>query len=170
VTNAKKGDQSAWEAVYFAYGAALLGFLMLRLRHPEDARDALSETFLRAIDKAAGFRGDAVAFRAWLFQIARNVATDRIRHRDRLLPSDELPDGVDGSGSEPGERLIAEEEAAQARAAFASLPSADQELLWLRICSGLSSEEVGRILKRRPGTVRMQQLRALEAMARRLLP
>jgi DNA-directed RNA polymerase specialized sigma24 family protein len=38
------------------------------------------------------------------------------------------------------------------------------------VCAGLSSDEVGDIVGKKPGTVRMQQLRALEAMARQLTP
>jgi DNA-directed RNA polymerase specialized sigma24 family protein len=37
-------------------------------------------------------------------------------------------------------------------------------VLWLRVCSGLSAAEVGALLDKKPGTVRMQQLRALEAL------
>ena len=54
------------------------------------------------------------------------------------------------------------------RAALASLPADDREVVWLRVCAGLTSEQVGEIVGKRPGAVRMQQLRALEAMARKL--
>src|SRR5581483_8021323 len=66
----KKGEPSAWEAAYLAYGRALMGYLMVRLDNRDDAAEALSETFTRAIDKVSAFRGDSYSFRAWLFSIA----------------------------------------------------------------------------------------------------
>lgn len=145
-----------------------MGFLVLRLHDVDDASEALSETFLRSLEKASTFRGDGPAFRAWLYRIARNVATDRMRARSRVQPvasTDEQPDL-----SLPGadEAMIAFESAGEARAALESLPPEDRDVVWLRVCAGLSAEEVGRIVGKRPGAVRMQQMRALEILARRL--
>src|SRR3954470_20337863 len=84
VEAAKRGDRAAWEAAYVAYGKGLMGFLVLRLGDRDDAAEALSETFLRALEKIRSLRGGADAFRAWLFRIARNVATDRMRARGRI--------------------------------------------------------------------------------------
>src|SRR5579884_3244871 len=84
----RRGERWAWEAAYQAYAKALTGFLVLRLRDRDEVAEALSETFLRALDRASTFRGDANSFRAWLFRIARNVATDRFRVRQRLPRGD----------------------------------------------------------------------------------
>lgn len=168
VDAAKRGDRAAWEAAYATYGKGLMGFLVLRLGDRDDAAEALSETFLRAIEKVGSLRGGADAFRAWLYRIARNVATDRLRARRRISLDGNLPDLADVLASSPAERVIAGEDAAEVRAALASLDPDDREVVWLRVCAGLSSEEVGGIVGKRPGAVRMQQLRALEAMAKRL--
>jgi RNA polymerase sigma-70 factor (ECF subfamily) len=168
VEAAKRGDRRAWEAAYAAYGKGLMGFLVLRLGDRDDASEALSETYLRALEKIRSLRGGADSFRAWLFRIARNVATDRLRARSRLVLEAEPAEGVDIMLAGPDDRVVAAEEAAAVRTALATLPADDREVLWLRVCAGLSSDEVGQIIGKRPGAVRMQQLRALEAMARRL--
>jgi RNA polymerase sigma-70 factor (ECF subfamily) len=170
VEAAKRGDRHAWEAAYVAYGKGLMGFLVLRLGDRDDAAEALSETFLRALEKISNLRGGADAFRAWLFRIARNVATDRLRSRNRIwLEADtaEAPDRITGG---PADLAIAAEDAAEVRAALAALPPDDREVVWLRVCAGLSSDEVGEIVGKRAGAVRMQQLRALEMMSKRLAP
>jgi RNA polymerase sigma-70 factor (ECF subfamily) len=166
----KRGDRRAWEAAYDTYGKGLMGFLVLRLGDRDDAAEALSETFLRALEKIEGLRGGADAFRAWLFRIARNVATDRLRSRARLTLEAEPDETVDLLTGGPVEQVIAAEDAVAVRRALASRPSDDREVVWLRVCAGLSSDEVGDIVGKKPGTVRMQQLRALEAMARQLTP
>lgn len=161
---ARQGDPSSWEAAYLAYARPLMGYLMVRLDNRDDAAEALSETFTRAIDKIAAFRGDAYAFRAWLFSIARNVSNDQYRLRARVFV---FPDHIDlDDRSQPsGEELaIDHEDMAELRRGFARLPKADQEVLWLRVCSGLSAADVGQVLGKRAGAVRMQQMRALGAL------
>ena len=168
VEGTRRGERWAWEAAYQAYAKALTGFLMLRLRDRDDVAEALSETFLRALDRAGTFRGDANSFRAWLFRIARNVANDRLRLRQRQPRADHDVDPVDLLVGDHADRLIARQDAAAVRDALATLDADDQEVLWLRICGRLSSSEVGEIVGKRPGAVRMQQQRALTLLARRM--
>jgi RNA polymerase sigma-70 factor (ECF subfamily) len=164
VDAAKRGDQSAWESAYLVYGRALMGYLMMRLENRDDAAEALSETFVRAIDKASSFRGDAYAFRAWLFSIARNVSTDQHRFRARLVVIPEIPETDDRPQPSGDDLAILADEVGEIRRGFARLPQADQEVLWLRVCSGLSAADVGKVLGKRAGAVRMQQLRALDSL------
>ncbi len=161
---AKRGDPASWEAAYLAYGSALMGYLTLRLDSWDDAAEALSETFTRAIDKVGTFRGDAYAFRAWLFRIARNVSTDQHRQRARLVVVPDQPEPR-GQAEPSGEDVaIFHADVAELRRGFGRLSQADREVLWLRVCSGLSANEVGEVLGKKPGAVRMQQMRALEAL------
>jgi len=164
VEGAKRGEPSSWEAAYLAYGKALMGYLMVRLENRDDAADALSETFMRAIDRVTSFRGDAYAFRAWLFTIARNVSTDQHRRRGRVVVIADHPDIEDRGQPSSEDVTILKEDVAWLRRGFGRLPIADQELLWLRVCSGLSAAEVGEVMGKRAGAVRMQQMRALESL------
>ena len=50
------------------------------------------------------------------------------------------------------------------RVAFGQLGDDDRELLELRVHAGLSADEVGRLLGKRPGAVRMAQARALQRL------
>ena len=52
------------------------------------------------------------------------------------------------------------------RVAFERLAPEERELLELRVQGGLSSEEVGVLLGKRPGAVRMAQARALQRLRR----
>lgn len=160
----KKGHPASWEAAYLAYGRALMGYLVLRLQNRDDAADALSETFARAIDKASSFRGDSYAFRAWLFSIARNVSTDQHRFRSRIVVLGEQPESEDRQQPSGEDIAILKEDVVELRRGFVKLTPAEQEILWLRVCAGLPAAEVGQVLGKKPGTVRMQQLRALQAL------
>jgi RNA polymerase sigma-70 factor (ECF subfamily) len=164
VAAAKKGEPAAWEVAYRAYGKALMGYLMVRLENQDDASEALSETFTRAITKVSGFRGDSYAFRAWLFTIARNVSTDQHRRRARVVVVADHPDTEDRGQPSNEDIAVLNEDLDELRRGFARLPQADQEVLWLRVCTGLSAQEVGEVVGKRSGAVRMQQMRALEAL------
>ncbi|HMK98115.1 MAG TPA: sigma-70 family RNA polymerase sigma factor [Acidimicrobiales bacterium] len=168
VEAAKRGEPSSWEAAYLAYGRGLMGYLMVRLENRDDAAEAVSETFARAIDRASSFRGDAYAFRAWLFTIARNVSTDQHRRRARLVTAPDQPESEDRSQPSGEEITILNDDIQQLRKGFSCLPKADQEILWLRICSGLSAADVGAVVGKRAGAVRMQQMRALDSLRRQV--
>jgi RNA polymerase sigma-70 factor (ECF subfamily) len=145
-----------------------MGYLMVRLDDRDDAADALSETFMRAIDRGSSFRGDAFGFRAWLFTIARNVSTDQHRRRARVVV---IPDGpeIEDRGQPSSEDVaILNDDVMQLRKGFGCLAKADQEILWLRVCSGLSAADVGEVVGKRSGAVRMQQMRALEDLRRQV--
>ena len=162
---AKDGDRDAWEHLYHLYSRHLFGFLMMRLSHADDAGEALSETYLRAIEKLGTFRGGASSLRPWLFTIARNVAMDRLRARKRLSPQSEIGDIVDLTALEPGDRLIGVQDRDAVGLAFSKLPADDREVLWLRFGQGLTSGEVAKVVGKRPGAVRMQQMRALQVLS-----
>jgi RNA polymerase sigma-70 factor (ECF subfamily) len=164
VEGAKRGEPASWEAAYLAYGRALMGYLMLRLENRDDAGEALSETFVRAIGKASAFRGDALAFRAWLFRIARNTSTDLCRRRARVVAMRDQPDTEDRRQPSGEDLAILRQDIAELRRGFLQLPRADQEVLWLRVCSGLSAADVGSVVGKQAGAVRMQQMRALQAL------
>jgi len=137
---------------------------MVRLDNRDDAADALSETFMRAIDKSSSFRGDAYGFRAWLFTIARNVSTDQHRRRARVVVIPDHPDVEDRGQLSSEDVIILNEDVMQLRHGFGRLSKSDQEILWLRVCTGLTAAEAGEVLGKRAGAVRMQQMRALEAL------
>jgi RNA polymerase sigma factor (sigma-70 family) len=65
-------DPDAFAAFYDAYSDRVLGFLARRVLDPEVALDLLSETFAKALERRAQFRGSsAEEEQAWLYSIAR---------------------------------------------------------------------------------------------------
>jgi RNA polymerase sigma factor (sigma-70 family) len=68
----RAGDAVALERLLALHKGALYAFCLGIMRNPDDAEDAVQETFLRALHGLAGYRGEA-AFRSWLFRIAVNL-------------------------------------------------------------------------------------------------
>ena len=164
VVRAGRADPDAWEALYRRVYPGLLAYAARRLDR-ERARDAVAETMARAIARIDRFEWRGGGFDAWLYGILRHVVLDahRARGRDRDRRERDEP-----RRAEPLDHVVDNEDAQEVRAAFARLPSADRELLELRVVAGLSAEEVGQVMGKRPGAVRMAQSRALERLRREL--
>lgn len=158
VDRARRDDADAWEVLYRVSYARLLAYARRRLWGFTEADDAVSETFARAYPRIAAFEWTGSGFNAWLFGILRNVMLEAQR-------SDRRSNVVDGQTARIEDDcldgLLRDEEVVAVRAAFASLAPDDREILELRVVGGLSAEEVGLVLGKRPGAVRMAQSRAL---------
>ncbi len=159
VRSARAGEADAWEALYRHAYPRLYAYARRRLTTPDEAEDAVSETMTRAYDRVADFRWRGGGFEAWLFVICRNIVYEVNRRHGRALPATEPY-----SDPLPEERVLANEEAAGVRAAFARLSPEEREVLELRVIGGLGAKQVGRLLGKQAGAVRMAQSRALERL------
>src|SRR5690242_7348531 len=68
-----------FERLYREHAEALLGFLSYRTGDRMAAEDIAADTFERALRGRAKFDPRRGNERAWLFTIARNLLTDRMR-------------------------------------------------------------------------------------------
>src|SRR5436305_14050158 len=89
---AREGAEWAVAALYRDLPPSLLGYR--RAVEPGDADDLASEVWLGAGRNLGRFEGDEVAFRGWIFTIARRRVVDlrrrRTRRQTRATPSEEL--------------------------------------------------------------------------------
>jgi RNA polymerase sigma-70 factor (ECF subfamily) len=159
VQRARDGDADAWDVLYRASYPRLLAYARRRVGH-DSARDIVAETMARAVETIDRYDPDRGRFEAWLFGICRNLVLQAARTAGRV----ERAPFADGAGGAVDERLDADEEATTMRVAYSRLSDDEREVLDLRVIGALSAEEVGVILNRRPGAVRMAQSRALDRL------
>ena len=122
------------------------------LSEPADVEDAAQETFLRALGAIETY-DPGRPFAPWLYQIARNVARNRVAVRARShaeVPSRELPSRLPG----PDAVLERSEIRARVDAAIARLPERQRTAFRLCDVEGYATGEVARIMGLSPGTVR----------------
>ena len=79
----RSGQNHAFQALVERYQDRLYNLAYRMLNHEEDSRDAVQETFLKAYEHLARFRGDS-SFYTWLFRIAMNESLNHRRTRQRL--------------------------------------------------------------------------------------
>lgn len=142
-----------WEALVNEHENRLYRTALAILGDPHEAEDAVQDAFLTYLEKAP----DALASPgAWLTRVLVNNCRSRLRLSWRKTVP--LPDTLPVPGPEEREEL---EE-------LFSLPPEDRTVIHLYYYEGWSTEEIARMLRLRPGTVRSRLTRARQKL-RRLL-
>jgi RNA polymerase sigma-70 factor, ECF subfamily len=83
VSEAKAGDQRAFDELCVRYRGMLKRRIFKIVRHPEDAEDVVQETLLKAYQHLQSFRG-ACSFSTWLQAIGTNTSLMLLRRRKTL--------------------------------------------------------------------------------------
>lgn len=80
VAEAVRGDSAAFETLFERYHQKMFRVALSRLQNPEDAEDAVQQTFQQAFVHLKSFQGQA-RFSTWLTRIAINEALMLLRKR-----------------------------------------------------------------------------------------
>jgi RNA polymerase sigma-70 factor (ECF subfamily) len=150
-------DRQAFGLLYDRYVDPVYRYCHGRLGSREEAEDATSLIFARALAALPTHRGGS--FRSWLFAIAHNVVINTRRdtpHHHQLAIVVELAD----PGPRPEEMAEAAERRRSVSAALARLPEEQRRVVELRL-AGLTGPEVAAALGRSHDSVRTTQRRAL---------
>ena len=81
--------QRDFDALFRAHYAEIVRYLAVRLGSRDDAADVAAEVFVAAWRGVPGLRYRGRPVLAWLYRVASNMASDRLRERMREpLPTD----------------------------------------------------------------------------------
>lgn len=185
-------DPTAVTAAYEALANPLFRFVRSRCDSDDLAADIVEATFVELIHAAPRLEGGEAGLRRWMFTAARHNVLDEQRKQRRrgdvALNEEEGADGGDPAAGErapdgddvrgqpghadpaptPEDQVTADERDTEVRRALATLPDDQREVLELRFAGELSAGEIGEIMGRSPGAVRVLQHRALKALAQAL--
>ncbi len=168
----QRGSADCFTELVERFQGPLYNFLVVRLRSVTDAEELTQEALVRAWRKIDYYKPEW-RFSTWLFTVARHIAVSHqrsVRARPRQQ-SDEVPLAEVGDGADPVRDLSRREETSRVWRLAADVLTRDQRsALWLRYAEDLTPKEIGRVLGRHPGTVRVLLFRARERLARRLAP
>lgn len=163
-----RGDVNAFEKLVLEYEKSVYGITQRMTGNAEDAADMTQETFIKAYNSLASFRGDS-KFSVWLYRIATNVCLDFLRSRGRkptVSLSVEDDDGEEvqldiADESQSPEQLLERGLTRDAvRRGLDSLSPEYRQILLLREIQGLSYEEIAVALTLEVGTVKSRIFRA----------
>jgi RNA polymerase sigma-70 factor, ECF subfamily len=186
VERACHGDRAACEQLLDRHRPQLRRMVAVRMDRRLAARvdpsDVVQETMARAArDLSDYLRSRPVPLSVWLRQIACERLADvhrlHIRSQRRSVTREEpggipLPDEsvvqlakrLLASGTSPSRRMIRDEGRQELRAALASLPERDREILVMRHLEQLDNTEIAAVLGITEGAVRVRHVRALRRL------
>lgn len=175
------GETAAFERLVTECSSDVYALLYRLTGDAEEARDLTQETFLRAFQGIARFRGDA-DLTTWIYRIAINQARNRWRwwrrrKRDVTVSLDapvgdrDQPLGANLRNDDavsPEQETLARERERQLREALLGLRRTYRETVILRDVEGFSYEEIAATLQISIGTVKSRLSRGRLELRRKL--
>jgi RNA polymerase sigma-70 factor (ECF subfamily) len=133
---------AAFDDLFRRQWSSVVNYLRFRVG-PQGAQDVAADVFARAWERRHGFDGARGDLSTWLWAIARNTATSRLRlHTPLTLPLE----AADGSQDLAHELADHQDEMDRVVAAMHCLSALDHEIIALRFGAGLSHRGVGEAL------------------------
>ena len=159
--------EAAFRELVDRYSRRIFTVCFRVLRSAEDAEDAVQETFVKLARNAASFRGEA-QLSTWLYRVARNVCTDRIRYEARrpATPVEDVSDAAPEATVE--DHAVGRVAALTLERGLRALDERSRMLLLLVAVDGLSYAEAAEVAGLPIGTVKSRVSRARLQLGRLL--
>ena len=153
VVRVQNGDLEAFEALVERHTQRVYRTLIGLLGNPDDAKDAVQDTFLKAFQNLPSFERRS-RFSTWLVSIASNTGLQRLRERRQVESLDEDPSDheefrprqIRAWGDDPEEMYSKAERRTLVEQAISRLPAKYRVVLVLRDVQQLSTDEAAAAL------------------------
>ncbi|MEO4048171.1 RNA polymerase sigma factor [Pseudomonas sp. CAU 1711] len=167
----RNGDAAAFATLYERHRLGLFRFLLGLCGDHALAEEVFQDTWMSLIRSASEQR-EAVLFKTWLYQIARNRLIDHWRksgrHQGKLDEYDEARHASADPGPGPEQQLLLSRDQERLQAALADLPEEQREVFLLRAHGDLELTEIAELTRTPAETVKSRLRYALNKL-RRLL-
>ncbi|MEL6571780.1 MAG: sigma-70 family RNA polymerase sigma factor [Pseudomonadota bacterium] len=155
------GDRKAFQALYDATSAKLLGVCLRILKDRAAAEDAMQDSFIKVWKNADRFAVNGYSPMTWLITIARNTAIDRLRATKDTADIADFTDTIASGGPTAEGRVIAAAEARRISACFNELEPDRSAAIKGAYLDGLSYAELAERFKVPLNTMRTWLRRGL---------
>lgn len=152
VLRVQRGDLDAFETLVERHSQKVYRTLAALLGNPDEAKDAMQDTFLKAFQSLRRFERRA-KFSTWLLSIAGNTGLQRIRDRKNLESLDESSDSnefrpqqIRAWGDNPEQMYSKAQRRALVEQAIGRLPAKYRAVLVLRDVQQVSTDDAAAAL------------------------
>lgn len=150
VTAVRRGEDPAFEELFCRYRGRIRSYASGILSDADLAEDVTQEVFISALRRLRNTERP-IAFKPWIYQIAKNACIDELRRTRRILevPLEQERDRSDGEwdllSRDPGPELAIEskQQLEDLRRALRGMSELHHRILVLRELEGLSYHEIG---------------------------
>ena len=161
IAKAKSGDQQAFGQLYESVALELYRVALYTLGNPQDAEDAVSETFLEAWKGIGGLREEE-SFRPWIFRILSVRCKRKIGRYVKERGNIDLEDYVESGEEDQSARR------AEVLEALNRLTAEEREIVVLSVLEGYTMREIAQIKEMPKGTVSSKLHRTLKKLRQML--
>jgi len=159
-------DREAFSQLYDRFSTLVFTLAMRMLKVRSDAEDLLQEVFVQIWRQAQSYSAERGSPEAWIVNIARSRAIDKIRSIRRMQRSFVLTDDpARAESSENVESSVAESEVRmEMNSALANLPETQRKVLELAYFDGLTQTEIATRLAEPLGTVKTRMRSGVQSL------
>ncbi|HVC40095.1 MAG TPA: sigma-70 family RNA polymerase sigma factor [Candidatus Dormibacteraeota bacterium] len=166
LVEAAKLNPADFAKLYDRYVDQIHAFAYHQTGSWERAQDVTATTFMRAYAEIGRFEWRGVPYSAWLYRVAANLVMREHRRPGWIT----LPDNMVDPGEGPEDAAIRSEQVQRIQAAVRQLSPDQRQAITLRFGTGLRNAEVGRVMRKSEGAVKLLVFRGLRSLERRLGP
>jgi RNA polymerase sigma-70 factor (ECF subfamily) len=160
LTRAREQDAAALAEIYDRHSGSIYGYLYRFLGDPHHAEDLTSEVFCRLLQVLHTPRAPRDELRGWLYRVAHNLAMDWFRSQPNRATVD-LDEQIAEDRDSLSAALEKRQMQQQLRTALRRLTEDQQRVILLRFGEGFSIAEVGQLMGKREGAIKILQHRAV---------
>jgi len=168
IYRAQAGDEGAFAALMRQYYSLVYTIVIRIVDNPHDVEEVVQDTFFNAYSGLAQLE-DAVKFKSWLAEIARNCARQWLRKRRiHTVSLDEVGEGVLQTQDSPDEQLTRLEQRELIRRTMETLPQKDKEIARAFYLEGASYDELSNTHGLSDKAISFRLSRAKQQLSKRL--
>jgi RNA polymerase sigma-70 factor (ECF subfamily) len=158
LVEAAQRDRAAFDKLYDRYFDQIYSYVYYHCGNREQAEDITAATFQRGLEDLPNFHWRGVPYSAWLYRVA-----SRLLSRDRRRPAwlELQEDRVVEAADEPDTAWLRREESTELHDAIRGLPPDQRQAILLRFFAGMRNKEVGKVMNRSEGAVKLLVFRAV---------
>ncbi len=165
VDRAAGGNFEAFGQLYGIYLDRIYRYAFYQVKDSMTAEDITEEVFVKAWKAIGSCKGKGHTFNAWIYRIAHNHIINTLRDMRKCVSME--MENLTGL-SDPGLEVEMKLDQQELMEVVADLPQNQRQVVILKFVEGLDSREIGKIMSKSGGAVRILQMRALTTLRQKL--
>jgi RNA polymerase sigma factor (sigma-70 family) len=166
MTEVRAGEVTRLELLFDRHQPGLVRYFQYLTGNRSLSEDLAQDAFFRVLKYRHTYEPGS-NFRAWLYQIGRNVYADHLaKQKPEVAMPVEAPE-IRGHETPPDREFQKKQEAVLLRRALAAMPGEKREVLILSRFQDMKYEEIAQVLQCEVGTVKVRVYRAMRELSDR---